>query len=1691
MAQAPTISSLSPASGRPGETLQVNGKGFGPKAGPASRVAVRLRAGGAPEVPAQVTDWKQTKIAIRVPETTALGSGGIADVSVVTADGTSNRTEFSVLEPDRPVVNALEPARGIPGTPLTVRGRGFGVAPFGAGAGVFVRAATGDPLHLPAESWSATEIRAELPPASAVDGPGDKSLTVRTLWGESDAVTLTIGVPPEIASVTPASVFPGDELTIAGGAFGPPDAAGSRVTIVPASEAPVDLVVESWTNAEVRASLPRAIAAAVAGAATLRVTTEWGSATVNVQIDGPPRVSGLPVAVLPVRLETRFGLDGSELLVRVYPDDIHVDTHEPALTADEAAAAVTYAAEPGEDSWRQIVARFGATRGEWIVRADPRTGSRDRAWTRAPCTAILPDRWFAFAYADDEDHEPLATGWGRRVPETLAVGPDPAATVDDATPVDEGMRWMLDFPTAERVGMGLRIALPAGAPARIARLVVVGVRTGGAGAQLLGDCLAAHRYTRGIGILPEGTPTNNSEKRPAGFDSRADAPPPGPQTPPPSGSYGAEAARALGLAGRAGELFGGLEHSAEGAEAEAGRRAMNVALWPATWGYFLEHMMAPATAGAPPILPDGAARTGRRHFIENVRACGPLPVLRVGNQPYGILPVMPLPTESSAPALPLRPLLDFLETLRPIWRRSLAAVPRPGRPLAPDPDNQPEDSLLSALAMLPRSVAQRGRTILGSAYVDAAWRFMHAALGPDWWAAQRAATSTVLASLGLDWAPRLRDATFALDYFRLAGTAIGPVVDGRLSPDYVAKLAETPRPAWRALRDEGLATTLGMPTPRPLLYLLLRHALLIQYVFAAEQLPPARPWRRGEPELLDIDQIEDDLRLDRQPITWDLLEDTHTSGVGKGDFLDAHQHQSGETGALGELGELRDAIATLAAMPANQLERLMSEALDLCSYRLDAWIGSFASARLAAVGSAGGIHLGGYGFVEDLRPNGAGSQESAGYVHAPSPGHAITAAILAAGHLAHGEHDGHQPFGIDLSSGRVRLVQALVDGVRQGQSLATLLGYRFERAMQENGLARFIDDFRAFAPQPVAATPDGVGANESIAARNVVDGLALQRRWVADGRRLGPEWPGQDAADAIRAQLLALDDLVDAVGDALIAEAVYQTARGNPARAAAALDAAAHPVGPPPDLEMLDSPGSGLAVTHRLVVMLPRAVDAPLRWAPDPALEARAAAEPRLNAWADAVLGDPARVGLRVDYLPAGAARDAPPVATRSLRLADISPPLSAIDVVETATSSDGSQRTEIEQRIVFDALRRRPFGVAADAVVRIAPAEKQKDDDLTLAELLEVARTLRDTIAHARPLGPADLALPGSDEPLAAVDDAEIVGRATAAKAALTALADRVTAAVAGGTDSESLRSILLAASYFGVVGSVPASADGDSADDRTQLRLQLAAVDTDIRRRLGAVAAPPDAASGELEARDWAIASLRAIFGETFVALPLLTPPGGASFDPTFADSDALQSGDSLAATSWIQRLSRVRAGFQRLSDTLVLDEAINADDRARFAVAQLPRRIGDRWAALAFTPGAGPPTGRLSIAAHLPLATPAAGAPLCGLMIDEISEVLPSPERTTATAFHFDQPNATAPQAILVGVPPATEFEWTIELLRNTVLDALDLAKLRMVDLDALQEAGQFLPATYFAMNSTGATVATDFVGGAGQPLGMRKL
>ena len=128
----------------------------------------------------------------------------------------------------------------------------------------------------------------------------------------------------------------------------------------------------------------------------------------------------------------------------------------------------------------------------------------------------------------------------------------------------------------------------------------------------------------------------------------------------------------------------------------------------------------------------------------------------------------------------------------------------------------------------------------------------------------------------------------------------------------------------------------------------------------------------------------------------------------------------------------------------------------------------------------------------------------------------------------------------------------------------------------------------------------------------------------------------------------------------------------------------------------------------------------------------------------------------------------------------------------------------------------------------------------------------------------------------------------------------------------------------------------------------------------------------------------------------------------------------------------------------------------------VGQLPYEgTEDRWVGLPGQPAAG----RLSLVAHAPAAIDAL-QPLAGLLVDEWVEVVPSPIETTGLTFHYNRPSTRAPQAILLAVPPDDRQTWDLETLEATVVETMELAKLRTVDLTALAEIGPALPAIYLS-------------------------
>src|SRR5262249_44017570 len=124
--------------------------------------------------------------------------------------------------------------------------------------------------------------------------------------------------------------------------------------------------------------------------------------------------------------------------------------------------------------------------------------------------------------------------------------------------------------------------------------------------------------------------------------------------------------------------------------------------------------------------------------------------------------------------------------------------------------------------------------------------------------------------------------------------------------------------------------------------------------------------------------------------------------------------------------------------------------------------------------------------------------------------------------------DGDSPFAVDLSSDRVHRAKWLLDGVRQGQPLAALLGYRFERALHEQGLDRYIHRFRTLASLKEAdaltsAYDNGAKAEQlakEVSALYAARDLATQRAQDARGLKAEREQRRQayqNEVDAINA----------------------------------------------------------------------------------------------------------------------------------------------------------------------------------------------------------------------------------------------------------------------------------------------------------------------------------------------------------------------------------------------------------------------------------------------------------------------------------------------------------------------------------------------------------------------------------------------
>ena len=829
--------------------------------------------------------------------------------------------------------------------------------------------------------------------------------------------------------------------------------------------------------------------------------------------------------LLPIRIETRFFAHaagaGADWIVRVrvIPDAASLDRHLPIPTNEELDALETMwvnanadlTTDEGKAQWRRFAAQVGAARAAWLARTFPAQVTVGQITINRPAgtrtdlgvsrVAGLPDNieiWIARGGAPATRVQTLAVDHAK-----LALDfPDPATNET---------RWWMSFEEAKTVGLGTEIPLGPTRPDDIDALYVVGI----------GDddpvtLFSDHRDAGVLGVLAPATPTNSVAGVPAADLARD------PETwrtllVAPPGQPGAEAV-SLALTGRPDAITplpGGDFHDGPV------NSAMVSALWSVLWGHALKDVWG---------LGGRAFELGQWAAASLVPE-GAIPTVRVGDQPYGVLPATSLSrwTAAAGDAAIEAHLAPALAALR---HRAAAAAEAAGTAVGAD-----TGKLLELIGRVPLSRGYAWRWMLPLENVHAiTWGVdggVQWAKLAGWW------DDLATGPLGLGATVQRRYSTIGYPQdLNLPLVEPDNLPPGMTFKDAILRIVST---SPTQLATAGGLRELFRELPNSLLLRLLIHSMVVN---AAEV---ARAAKHATGPLLDPVLVPN--ATPTEVTRW--ATQFSVSMVGGDPVSDIYR--------LARHGAIE-----LAGVPIPALERVFRATLDTAMYRIDPWVIGLAWRRLQTLSAARTpprFRLGVYGWVDAPGPRTTPAFPDE-YLHAPSEPQALTAAVLRDRALFDAEPARWQ---IDLDSDSVRAADALAAEVRVGSHIAEAVGRAVERAVATRASVEALR-----AQFPIRAEHKG---------RRVCDGLAVLRRYATNPASLG-------LSAAQLAALAPITEAVDSYGDLLVADAVHDVVSGRAALAGAAMEAAAG-LGAPPDLDVIRTQRSGRTVTTSVFVTLP------------------------------------------------------------------------------------------------------------------------------------------------------------------------------------------------------------------------------------------------------------------------------------------------------------------------------------------------------------------------------------------------------------------------------------------------------------------------------------------------------------------------
>jgi hypothetical protein len=226
------------------------------------------------------------------------------------------------------------------------------------------------------------------------------------------------------------------------------------------------------------------------------------------------------------------------------------------------------------------------------------------------------------------------------------------------------------------------------------------------------------------------------------------------------------------------------------------------------------------------------------------------------------------------------------------------------------------------------------------------------------------------------------------------------------------------------------------------------------------------------------------------------------------------------------------------------------------------------------------------------------------------------------------------------------------------------------------------------------------------------------------------------------------------------------------------------------------------------------------------------------------------------------------------------------------------------------------------------------------------------------------------------------------------------------------------------------------------------------------------------------------KALWGGGFNILPLFKYNNIEEIQQSINDRGILkyaaeQLKMNFVADEWLQNIAHVRPRLAKWEYIRMLHETLN-DEVLELKPIQVPYRSNDSWLAVEFPAEYKPgvpftvthDTVSITVHGEVPCFTDSLQS---GLLIDEWTEMIPVKEEITGITFNYDQPNAMAPQCLLLAVPAEETGHWTWSGLVSILNDTVEPD---MLDKISKPEIGVLLPAILANYSDTDLDLALDY-------------